>query len=146
MVSMVHCFGSLAIHFQKHQESICHLYYSLWITIWYIQPFLNAEGMNYKENSLKCKCRWHRSKLVPSYPTSECKMWTLSLKNALLVALVALVVASKWRSSLSQACSLRKGTEVAGAAFTHFPLLFLFGQKLKRVWVLITDTDPFLAL
>ena len=60
-----------------------------------------------------------------SYPTSECKMW-----NA-LVALVALVVASKWRSSLSQACSLRKGTEVAGAAFTHFPLLFFLDKSLK---------------
>ena len=45
-----------------------------------------------------------------------------------IVALVALVVASKWRSSLSQACSLRKGTEVAGAAFKRFPL-FSFWTK-----------------
>ena len=64
--------------------------------------------------------------VVPSYPISECKMW-----NA-LVALVALEVASKWRSSLSQACSLRKGTEVAGAALTCISLSFLFGQKLLK--------------
>ena len=52
-----------------------------------------------------------------------------SVSYECIVALVALVVASKWRSSLSQACSLRKGTEVAGAALTY-SLSFLFGQKL----------------